>query len=178
MKKQIVLLHLFTILFYNVSPAQTSNKANNEDCDCVEVPVDFAKLCSYSKDKKRSEVGPPFTFLFEDILAKMACVDLKKDSKETMIRKINCMWNKYRTKCKCDSLGFGVPNGNIAKYVINFNFPDWYFIMKDNYGLDFNYIDPADGKTLYEWLKQEISKTYMYGSGKIREMQEINDDFK
>lgn len=146
------------------------------ECGCVD-PNDFAKLCSYSKDKKRSNLDE-YTFLFEETLLKMACVDLKKDSKETIIRKVNCMWNQYRSQIKCDQLGFGLPNGNIAKFVINFNFPDWYYLLKDNYNLDFDYADPADGKTLAQWLDQEIAKTYLYGSGKIKEMQEIRDDLK
>ena len=178
MKKQIALLHLFTILFYIFPPAQTTSiKATNEDCDCVEVPLDFAKLCSYTKDKRVSKLDE-YTYDFEEILLKMACVDLKKDSRETIIRRVNCMWNKYKTKCKCDSLGFNVPNGNIAKYVINFNFPEFYYFLKENYNLDFDYTDPADGKNLAKYLDEEIAKTNKYGAGKLSEMQKIRDDLK
>lgn len=176
MNNRIPFFLFFTLLFYNISAAQTPlNKVNNEDCDCVEVPVDFSRLCSYSKDKKRSTLDE-FTFLFEETILKMSCVDLKKDSRETIIRKVNCMWNKYKTKCACDSLGFNVPGGNLLKFVINFDFDDWYYLMVETYNLDILFVDPADGKTLTQYLDEEIAKTNKYGPDRLKEMKEIGDD--
>ena len=79
------------------------------------------------------------------------------------------MWNKYKTNFSCDSLGFNVPNGNVFKFTLNFNFADFIYYMGDNYNVDFMFIDPADGKTIVQYLDEEISKTNKYGSGKIRE---------
>ena len=83
------------------------------------------------------------------------------------------MWNKYKTKFSCDSLGFNVPNGNVLKFAMNFNFADFVYYMGDYYNVDFMFVDPADGKTIIQYLDEEIAKTNKYGSGKIKEMTEV-----
>jgi hypothetical protein len=142
-----------------------------EVCDCPEPErVDYAKICSYTRDKKLAPEESSLDYLFEEILLKMSCVDLKNDSRETIIQKVNCMWNKHRTKFACDSLEFNVPNGNVLKFTMNFNFPDFIYWVGNKYNLDFTFIDPADGKTIIQYLDEEISKTTKYGLGKIKEM--------
>jgi len=105
----------------------------------------------------------------------MSCGDLKNDSRETLIRKVNCMWDKYKTKFVCDALGFGVPNGNILKYTVNFNFPDFIYLMGEYYNIDFMFVDPADNKTIIQYLDEAMAKTYLYSEGKIKEMQEVKE---
>lgn len=135
--------------------------------------VNYAKFCSYTKDKKRASADSELTFLFEQEMLKMSCAVEGKDSPEVIKKKTNAMWNKYRTNFACDSLGFNVPNGNVLKFAMNFNFPDFIYLMVDNYDFDLDFKDPADNKTVIEYLTQEIAKTSLYGAGKIREMLEI-----
>jgi hypothetical protein len=153
--------------------AQEKQKA---DCNCPEPEkVDYSKMCAYSKDQTKSTVKG-LNYLFEEQLLKMSCVDLRNDSRETIIEKVNCMWNKYKTKFACDSLGFNVPNGNILKFCMNFNFSDFIYTLVDKYGLDVMFVDPADKLTFIGYLNQEINKTSLYGSGKIMEMEEVKRD--
>lgn len=155
---------------------QPSTRKKIEVCNCPEPErVDYAQICAYTRDKKIASEESPVNYLFQEILLKMSCVDLKNDSQETIIQKVNCMWNKYRTKFACDSLGFNVPNGNVLKFTMNFNFPDFIYCMGDHYNVDFMFIDPADGKSIIMYLDEEISKTNKYGPGKIREMNEVRD---
>lgn len=172
MKKLITIWLLLATAF-----TTQAQEKQTDVCDCPEPErVDYAKMCSYSKDKKKAIEPSDFTFLFEQQLLKMSCVDLEKDSQETIIQKVNCMWNKYKTKFSCDSLGFNVSNGNILKFNMSFNFPDFIYILIDQYDLDLMFVDPADGLTFIEYLDQEISKTHKFGSGKIVEMQQVKKD--
>jgi antitoxin component YwqK of YwqJK toxin-antitoxin module len=153
-----------------------NDRGQNDNCDCAPPEkVDYIAFCSDTKGKKRAATESEYTFLFEESILKMSCVDLKKDSRETIIRKVNCMWDKYKLKFACDYLGFNVINGNILKFAMNFNFPDFIYLMGDNYNVDFMFIDPADGKTFAQYLDEEMAKTKKYGSEKIMEMQEIKD---
>ena len=86
------------------------------------------------------------------------------------------MWNKYKTNFSCDSLGFNVPNGNVLKFAMNFNFPDAIYLLVDHYGLDMKFVDPADGLSFIGYLDLEISKTKKYGLGKIEEMTQVKND--
>ena len=169
MKNLLIICHLLATVF--ICQAQ---EKQNEVCDCPEPErIDYAKICAYSRDKRVAEEESPVDYLFQEILLKMSCVDLKNDSQETIIQKVNCMWNKYRTKFACDSLEFGVPNGNVLKFAMNFNFADFVYYMGDYYNVDFTFVDPADGKTLLEYLDKEISNNNMNGAGRIRELKEV-----
>ncbi len=180
MKKILPVCLLITIAFSSHTKLNIANVHNQaasqvEDCDCVK-ENDLAKLCSYTKDKIRAtSASGEYTFLFEELILKMSCVDLKNDSKETIIRKVNCMWDKYKYKFACDGLGFNVPNGNILKMAINYNFDDFIYLLGDNYNVDFMFKDPADGKTFVQYLNEEIAKTSKNGLGRIRLMREIKE---
>ena len=169
MKKLITIC----LLLANIFTTQAQEK-KVEVCNCPEPErVDYAKICAYSRDKRVAEEESPVDYLFQEILLKMSCVDLKNDSQETIIQKVNCMWNKYKTKFACDSLEFNVPNGNVLKFTLNFNFPDFVYYMGDYYNVDFMFIDPADGKTIIQYLDEEISKTIKNGPERIRELKEV-----
>lgn len=135
--------------------------------------VDYVQICAYSKEKKRASSDSEFTYLFEQKLLQMSCAVEGKDSPEVIKLKINKMWDTYRTKFSCDSLGFHIPNGNVLKFTLNFNFPDFIYYMVDNYDLDMDFKDPADNKTVFDYLDEEIANTKMNGPGRIREMKEV-----
>jgi hypothetical protein len=143
-----------------------------DECPAPE-KVNYAKICSYVKDKKKASTDSELTFLFEQELLKMSCAVEGKDSPEMIKKKTNIMWNKYRTQFSCDSLGFNVSNGNVLKFGMSFNFPDFIYILVDNFDFDLDFKDPADNKTVIEYLTEEIAKTQKFGPGKIREMEEI-----
>jgi hypothetical protein len=150
-----------------------TGEVKTEDCNCPEpTKNDYFLVQINSKNKTRAKEPSECDYYFEQLMMKMSCVDLKNDSRETIIKKVNCMWNKYKTKFSCDSLGFNVTNGNILKYTMNFNFSDFIYYMGDNYNIDFMFVDPADGKTIIEYFDKEIVSG-KYGDGKIREMNEV-----
>jgi hypothetical protein len=104
-----------------------------------------------------------FEYLYEKRLWQMAGVIISKDDETTVKNKIQKWWNKYKTRCKCDSTTFNVPNGNILKFAISQNQPQFAEFLSD-YELDINFLDPADGQNLLDYVNREIKKRYSDGS--------------
>jgi len=89
----------------------------------------------------------------------MSCVDLKKDSKEVAYQKVRCMWNKYREEFRCYNFtGVSVADANVAKFSMDTGLTSFLVIAVKKYKLDMNFIDPADGKTLMDFLKEQLEK--------------------
>lgn len=84
----------------------------------------------------------------------MSCADPKKDSKEIIKEKVNCMWEKYFSEFGCEGQSF-TPEKNVLKYSINQNFN--YFVdgVVKEFNLNINLKDPADGKTLLDYALEE-----------------------
>lgn len=143
MKKLLTICVLLATAF--VSQAQEKQK---EDCDCPR-PKDgkFLNICTLVENQD---------FNYKKELMAMACADLKNDSPETIKAKVNCMWEKYYAEFNCGGDGF-TPHGNVLKYSVHQGFD--YFI--DNvvrlYGLNLNILDPADGKTLLDFILDQIN---------------------
>ena len=113
-------------------------------------------------------------------LIEMSCVDLNKDSPETIKAKVQCMWNKYYAEFGCDNTGFLVPQGNILKYAVNQEFELFIDGVVEDFDLDINLKDPADGKTLLDFVLDEINrykkdKDYQ---NKVKELQRIYNHLK
>ena len=117
---------------------------------------------------------------YKQQLREMSCVDLTKDSPETILAKVQCMWRKYFAEFGCDDSGFVVPQGNILKYAVSQEFE--YFVdgVVEEFGLDINLKDPADGKTLLDFVLDEV-KRYKKDpefQNKVKELEEIYDHLK
>jgi hypothetical protein len=167
MKKLITICLLTAIVFTN--QAQEKQK---EDCDCPEPKGGkFVNFCTLVENQDSR---------YKKQLMEMSCVDLQKDSPETIKAKVNCMFEKYYAEFGCDNSGFLVPQGNILKYAVNQEFE--YFVdgMVKEFGININIKDPADGKTLLDFVSDEINRykkspEYQY---KVKKLQEIYNHFK
>lgn len=110
------------------------------------------------KFKVNREESNYFEYVYEKRLWQMAGVRIGIDNEETTKQKIQLWWSKYKTKCKCDSVSFNVPNGNILKFAITKNATDFINNLVLNYDLDINFTDPADSKNLLDYISDEIQK--------------------
>jgi hypothetical protein len=135
---------------------------NRQDGDtCKEPSVsDYKLLCSEmtAKTKAIGTATDTVEYRYEQIIWKVACAKMGRDDLETAKRKIQVWWNKYKTNCKCDSINFTVPNGNLLKFSINQSLPDFINTLVVNYDLDINFIDPTDGKNVLDYLNDEIQR--------------------
>ncbi len=117
---------------------------------------------------------------YKDLLMKMSCVDTTKDSKITIITKINKTWDTYRKDFYCTGEGFRVKDGNILKYSVYKDFPTFVDGMVKTFDLDINFKDPADGKTVLDYIKDEIAafKKFPSMAHKVKELEDIYSHFK
>lgn len=103
---------------------------------------------------------------YEQRLWELAGAKMGVDNVEIAIQKITVWWNKYKKKCICDSVVFNVPNGSILKFAITKNRIAFIETLAWEYGLDINFIDPADGRNLIDYLNDEILNMGKTGASK------------
>jgi hypothetical protein len=157
--KLLSIFILFSVFFSN---AQTtfSNKTTFLDNNCPPPKEsDYKALCTDigSRAKVTEKEFEYYEYTWEKRLFSFACVNVQIDNEETIKRKLQSFWNKYKTNCKCDSLTFGVQNGNILKFAFSQDMPSVIETLAD-YGLDINFIDPVDGLNLLDYVNAEISR--------------------
>ena len=137
-------------LFLALAIGSKAQQTTTADCNCpTPKGVKFLNFCTLV-DNQGSR--------YKQELRKMSCVDLTKDSPETILAKVQCMWRKYFAEFGCDDPGFVVPQGNILKYAVSQEFE--YFVdgVVEEFGLDINLKDPADGKTLLDFVLDEVKR--------------------
>ena len=102
-----------------------------------------------------------FNYHYEQKLLELSCVNIGVDSEEMIKLKVQKWWNKYKTSCKCDSVSFGLSNGNLLKFALSQNFTEVIDDLASYYKLDINFKDPADGLNLLDYIiseKQRLQK--------------------
>ncbi len=164
MKKLITICLLFLLSF--------TIKAQTADCNCPKPKGGkFVYFCTMVENQDSQ---------YKKELLQMSCVDHIKDSPETIKAKVQCMWKKYYVEFGCDDAGFLVPQGNILKYAVNQEFE--YFVdgVVEEFGLDINLKDPADEKTLLDFVLDEV-KRYKKNpeyQEKVKELEKIYNHLK
>ena len=131
----------------------------------------FEKICTMIESQDSSVVR---------ILEQMSCADEKKDTPKNFQEKVAHMMEKYRNDFGCDSSGFTIEMGNVLKYSVYRDFPMFVDSVVRRYNLDINFKDPADGKTLLDFVKDEIARFKKMGGNesKVRELEDIYGHFK
>ncbi len=168
MKKLFTLFILIASMAY-ASEAQTPhvNQQQKIKLMCADITT---------KGKVFGTATDTVEYTYEKHLWEFAGAKMGIDDLETAKKKIQLWWNQHKTKCKCDALGFNVPNGNVLKFSIAQSFPDFIDTLVSVYDLDINFIDPADGQNLLDYLNNEIEK--MEKTGISKESIKIYEDYK
>lgn len=107
---------------------------------------------------------------------KISCAKDGVDDLQTARKKIQCMWNKYRTSIACDFPGLSVPKGNIVKSSLEINFSVFLYDAVKDYKLDMNFKDPVDNRTILDFIKDQIAyikKSPVDMSMKINEYEHL-----
>ena len=152
MKKLITLCLLLTTVF--TSQAQ---EKQTDVCDCPEPTKEqFGNVCQAIYDKEVYEGSAPFSYVYQEILWEISCAN-PNESLELAKIKIKCMWNKYRQNFRC----YGYPDSvaterNIAKFSVDTGFTAFTSEAVKKYNLDMNFKDPADNKTVVDFIKDQI----------------------
>ena len=121
--------------------------------------LDYKALCADigSKTKVPEKEQTFYEYTYEKRILQLACVNIGVDDEETTKSKVQLFWNKYKTNCKCDSVTFGVQNGNILKFALSQSHPQFIETLSA-YGIDINFTDPADGLNLLDYVISEIER--------------------
>lgn len=165
-KLLLILSLLFGVLFSNAQT--TTNKNNILDNDCPPPKeIDYKLLCDdiATKAKVIEKESEHYEYVYEKRILQLSCVNVEIDDEETIKRKVQLFWNKYKINCKCDSVSFNVPNGNILKFSTSKN-TDFTENLVLIYDCDINFIDPADNRNLLDYVIDEIEKLKTTGASK------------
>jgi len=151
--KKIIPLFLFLLIALS-SQAQEKKAAV---CDCPQpTRMDFLILCKDVYERKPSSEESELAFKYQQALWRMSCAKEGVDDMETARKKIQCMWNKNRKSFSCDYPGMTVPDGNITKFSLETNFPDFLITAAKDYKLDMNFKDPQDNRTILDFVRDKI----------------------
>jgi len=152
-----------------------------EDCDCPKPTRDqFMGICNAIYDKEDGNEDLGIGYKYQELLWEISCADPKKDSPEVAVKKIQCMWKKYREEFRCYKYdGVSVPDGNVLKFSFDTGFSTFLVTAVKKYKLDMNFIDPQDGKTIMDFLKISMERYKQAGSTeKVEEYERIYKLYK
>lgn len=158
----------------NLSEIETITKTVQ---DCPEPSKnDFEIVCDNVYTKKVSGDETELNFKYQETLWRMSCAKDGVDNLEEARKKIQVMWNKYRTSFSCDYPGLRVPKGNVTKMSVDTGFTTFIMDAVKEYKLDMNFKDPIDGKTILDFISDEISslkKSPVNMADKIKEYESL-----
>ncbi len=158
----------------NLTEIETITKSVQE-CP-VPSKSDFELVCDNVYTKKISGDETELNYKYQETLWKMSCAKDGVDNLDEARKKIQTMWNKYRTSFSCNYPGLKVPNGNVTKMSVDTGFTTFIMDAVKEYKLDMNFKDPIDGKTILDFINDEISslkKSTVNMSDKIREYESL-----
>lgn len=161
----------------------TYNENGDKDgCNCPEpTDQDIASICNDQYSRYESKLDD-FTYTYQEKLWQISCAEPGVDNLESARVKIQCMWNKYREKFRCYNYSSSsATDANILKLSIDDGLSGLSVEWFRKYKLDFNFIDPQDGKTILDWLNDQeikIRKTPPVNTERADEYQRLYKMFK
>ena len=132
-------------------------KVASEVDDCpAPTENEFTKVCNSIYAKKGPSAGSDFAYKYQEDLWEMSCAKAPRDTVEVANKKIQKMWIKHREAFKCSAYeGMSTSEENVAKFSMDVNFSTFLVTAVKKYNLDMNFKDPADGKTVMDFLKAQ-----------------------
>ena len=133
------------------------NITNQEKCPKPTEDM-FLTVCNSINASKLATDEANFSYKYQEDLWEMSCAKVGKDTPEQAKQKIQIMWNTYRTEFKCPGgVTDSIRNGNVTKYAMDNQFSTFVVYIIKKYELDMNFIDPKDGKTLLDFVEEELA---------------------
>lgn len=137
---------------------------------------DLTGICSRIWKQEKSELQN-LNFKYQEDLWKMSCADPAKDSIEVAKDKVQKMWIKHRESFRCYNYPTSVATDkNITKFAMDTSFSVFLLDSVKRYKLDMNFKDPADQKTIMDFIvekKQFIQNSPPVDNAKVAEYERI-----
>ena len=149
-KIRSILILLSFIVASKVLSAQTNEPCFN--------PAALKNIC-LTIENRTKDASPKgdYVYLYQRKLLDAACVDIFKDDKNTIARKVSAMWNKYEHMLICNSVLFDTPNGSLIKFPISSKFDSFIYDLA-KWGVNLNTVGETDGKTALDYVQHHMKK--------------------
>lgn len=114
-------------------------------------------LCSnVSTQNKDENDDSQFLYVYEETLWELAGARPGVDSEEMAHAKVRVLWGLYHDDFTCNTAG--LKNGGILKYGVSTSFVHFVKDMVKEYRFDVNFPDQEDGKTVTDYVYDEIGR--------------------
>lgn len=133
---------------------------SQDACNCPEPDQNsITSLCLAIYTGEKAPEGSPLSYMYQMKLYKMACADPENDSPEEAYAKIRCFWDQYAPLLRCYSYPTSLATDkNVLKFSLETGNTAFLMEAIKRFGLDLNVIDPDDGKTILDFVKESIQR--------------------
>lgn len=138
----------------------TTKDQNAKDCESPPFVLGFVQeMAEAMVTKEDAREGSKVNYLWQQLLWWMSGADYMKNTKIEAYEKVRCLWNKHKEKMRCYGYDMvSVKDPNLLKFACDLGF-QWEVIdLIETYGLDVNFIDPADGKSFMDFIIKRIEE--------------------
>jgi hypothetical protein len=119
-------------------------------------------LCNnISTRRKDEDENSDFLYQFEKTLWEISGARPGVDTKGTAESRVAAMWSAYHDDFICDTAG--LKNGTILEYAVFNEFEPFLSVAVD-YGIDLNVRNPATGKTVLDYLREQLDRATRLGT--------------
>lgn len=169
----LLVLSVFSTNAFSKANCSHSNfEENLEELADATALVDNCPKPKAAKMEKFCDVISERGMDYEIELNSMSCVR-QDDLATTKKEKVQVMWAKYKNEFTCEQDGFMVKDGNVLKLSVHSNFTGFLDGLVNDFAIDINYIDPADGKNVLDFTRDEIDRLKSEGNQPER-LNELN----
>lgn len=122
----------------------------------------FQSVCHGIYNTENTQ-APGLSYTYQEHLWNLSCAKPGSDTIETAKSKIQAMWIKHRENFRCYNYPTSIATDkNVTKFSIDVHFSGFLVEAVKRYKLDMNFKDPADQKTIMDFLKER--KEYIQNS--------------
>ncbi|MGV8946365.1 MAG: toxin-antitoxin system YwqK family antitoxin [Lutibacter sp.] len=115
------------------------------------------RVCHAISEKQMANPPKPgVSYGYQEWIWEMSCAVPGQDIIESAKPKIQLMWNTNRTLFRCYNYPHYISSEkNITKFSLDTGFSAFVTEAVKRFELDMNFIDPADGKTILDFIKDQ-----------------------
>jgi hypothetical protein len=113
--------------------------------------VDAQQFCNTVSDQIPDSSGSPDRYVYQTMIREAACIQLG-DGPDMVRGKVQAFWNQEHARLTCSQLGYSIRNGHVLKLAIERNSKDVVNDMVRKWQVDLNHVDPADGRTVLDYV--------------------------
>jgi hypothetical protein len=142
------------------APGPLSAEGIEQLCNTVSDQILSDKGVAFWEKHKSEGISPPAgqgMYAFEVILTSAAGVTAS-DAPEQVKAKLQRYWLEHRARLGCSQLGFSIRRGNVAKLAFERHSKTVIADFLRRWNLDMNFIDPADGKTVLDYVEGQLAE--------------------